>query len=59
MKNWSFLILLLCFAISAQSQRQHRPLHAEPDFLDKGWSIALGATAMAPLNFRQDIALYS
>lgn len=59
MKNWSFLLISLLLVISAQGQRQNRPLHAEPDYLDKGWSISLGATAMAPINFRQDIALYN
>ena len=49
----------LLLVLSAQGQRQNRPLHAEPDYLDKGWSISLGATAMAPINFRQDIALYN
>lgn len=59
MKNWIFSFVLFCFAIPALAQRQNRPLHAEPDFLDKGWSISLGSTAMLPVNFRQDIALYN
>jgi hypothetical protein len=37
-------------------QRQHRPLHAEPDYLSKGWNFGGGVTAMLPFPFRYSIA---
>ncbi len=59
MKKQILVATLLLGFSSAWAQRQFRPLHAEADFLDKGWSVALGSTAMLPLDFRKNVSLYS
>jgi hypothetical protein len=55
MKKVIFLFLLLPECLF--SQRQHRPLHAESDYLSKGWNFGIGVTTMLPVPFRYDIQL--
>jgi hypothetical protein len=55
-------ILLIALFIFSQfcllSQRQLRPLHAEPDYLDHGWSFGAGATVMLPYQLKTPISSY-
>ena len=55
MKKYFFLLLFI--PALSQGQRQHRPLHAESDFLNKGWNFGVGVTTMLPVPFRYDITL--
>ena len=55
MKKVIFLFLLLPECLF--SQRQHRPLHAESDYLSKGWNFGIGVTTMLPVPFRYDVQL--
>lgn len=57
--NRFFLLLLLStlglgMTTALYAQRQNRPLHNEPDYLNKGWSFSLGATTMVPWKFSRE-----
>jgi hypothetical protein len=55
-----FLFLFSFFALNlcVLGQRQFRPLHAEPDFLDHGWSFGAGTTLMLPYKLKTPISSY-
>ncbi len=46
-----FALIQLCLL----GQRQFRPLHAEPDYLDHGWSFGGGTTVMLPYKLKTSV----
>ncbi len=57
MRHVFFTVIFFC-SFCVLGQRQFRPLHAEPDFLDHGWSFGGGVTGMLPYQIKTAIQRY-